>query len=113
MTKKDISGEELCDYLTWAYFNAVPLQGDAQRQSDYIKLVTDTCPESYYNKVSKAVSDVNTKTNNLVASGFLSVLIANLDTAMNTDSSNKTDTLPLSFTNYQALTSDILQVIAI
>lgn len=28
MKKKGIAGDELCDYMTWSYYNAVPLQGD-------------------------------------------------------------------------------------
>ena len=28
MMKKGIAGDELCDYMTWSYYNAVPLQGD-------------------------------------------------------------------------------------
>jgi len=44
MVEKHVSGAELCDYLTWAHFNAVPLQGDEKRQSDYAAIVSDTCP---------------------------------------------------------------------
>ena len=29
MKKKGIAGDELCDYMTWSYYNAVPLQGDS------------------------------------------------------------------------------------
>jgi len=49
MQAKDVSGVELCDYLTWAHYNAVPLVGDDARQSDYTQLVTETCPSVYYN----------------------------------------------------------------
>jgi len=49
MKEKEVSGEELCDYLTWAHFNAVPLQGDKARQDSYRKLVGETCPQFYYN----------------------------------------------------------------
>ena len=59
MAEKDVSGEELCDYLTWAHFNAVPLEGDKDRQDSYAKLVSETCPSSYYNQVTQAVLQVN------------------------------------------------------
>lgn len=74
MKDKNVTGEELCDYLTWAHFNAVPLQGDQARQDSYSKLVGETCPQSYYNQVTEAVLSVNTSEGNLVASGFLTTL---------------------------------------
>jgi len=49
MKEKDVKGEELCDYVTWAHFNAVPLTGDQDRQQEYAKLVSETCPSAYYN----------------------------------------------------------------
>ena len=49
MQAKEVSGVELCDYLTWAHYNAVPLVGDDARQAEYASLVSDTCPQSYYN----------------------------------------------------------------
>lgn len=111
MKEKDVSGEELCDYLTWAHFNAVPLQGDSDRQASYASLVSDTCPKTFYNSVTQVVQSANKDEGNLVASGFLSVLKNRVDIAIAKSESNA-DTLPLSFTNYQALNADILLAIA-
>lgn len=55
MQEKDVSGVELCDYLTWAYYNAVPLVGEQARQDQYSKLVSETCPTAYYNQKTQAV----------------------------------------------------------
>ena len=38
MMKKGIAGDELCDYMTWSYYNAVPLQGDDHTQEQYRRL---------------------------------------------------------------------------
>ena len=38
MKKKGIAGDELCDYMTWSYYNAVPLQGDDHTQEQYRRL---------------------------------------------------------------------------
>ena len=110
MKEKNVSGEELCDYLTWAHFNAVPLQGDKKRQDAYAKLVRDTCPTSYYNQVTQEVQKVNASEGNLVATGFLSVLLDRVNIAVS-KTTNATDA-PLAFTNYAALTSDILLTVA-
>ena len=48
MQRTQVTSVELCDYLTWAYYNAVPLEGDAVRQAEYVSLATETCPEQYY-----------------------------------------------------------------
>lgn len=115
MKEKDVTGEELCDYLTWAHFNAVPLQGDQDRQQEYAKLVSETCPAEYYDKVTQAVQAVNASEGNLVASGFLTTIKDRVNLALATperpaDADPKN--LPLAFTNYQAFTSDILLAIA-
>ena len=113
MTTKDVSGEELCDYLTWAHFNAVPLQGDKERQDAYAKLVSETCPAAYYDPVTREVQSTNEAEGNLVASGFLSVLVDRVSLAVSeTDAENGPRDLPLALANYQALTSDILLTIA-
>ena len=31
LKKAQVTSEQLCDYLTWAHFNAVPLKGDKER----------------------------------------------------------------------------------
>ena len=38
MKKKGIAGDELCDYMTWSYYNAVPLQGDSHTKEQYRRL---------------------------------------------------------------------------
>lgn len=71
--------------------------------------MSDTCPSAYYNQVTQAVQQVNQSESNLVASGFLQTLHDKVSlTAAANDEANQ----PLSFTNYQALTSDILLAIA-
>lgn len=52
MSQKDVSGEEMCDYVSWAYFNAVPLQGDEARQAIYTEMATSFCPQKYYDEVT-------------------------------------------------------------
>jgi len=47
-----VTGVELCDYLTWAHFNAIPLVGDDARQAEYVSLATETCSQQYYDKVT-------------------------------------------------------------
>lgn len=74
MTDKDVSGKELCDYLTWAYMNAVPLVGDETRQGQYSDLAQTTCPEFLYNPTTQTVLGANSGDSNLVASGFLTML---------------------------------------
>ena len=110
MKEKDVSGEELCDYLTWAHFNAVPLQGDPERQDAYASLVRDTCPKAYYDPVTQEVQSVNEAEGNLVASGFLAVLVDRVSFAVS--KADGTHDLPLALTNYRALTPDILLTIA-
>jgi len=65
--------------------------------------------------VTQAVQKVNASEKNLVASGFLTTIkdrvsIANVEPS--SDELHDSKNLPLSFTNYQALTSDILLTIA-
>ena len=112
MSSKEVSGEELCDYLTWAHFNAVPLQGDADRQKEYTQLVSETCPQTYYDKVTQAVQQVNQSSENLVASGFLTTLKDRVNLGVQPKGEVGANEAPLAFTNYQSLTSDILLTIA-
>ena len=112
MKEKDVTGEELCDYLTWAHFNAVPLQGDKKRQDAYANLGRETCPKAYYAPVTQEVQKVNAAEGNLVASGFLSVLLDRVNYAVTKTNATEDQDLPLALTNYQALTSDILLTIA-
>lgn len=55
MEAKDVTGTELCDYVTWSYFNAVPLQGDDERQAQYTDMATTFCPKNYYDEVNQVV----------------------------------------------------------
>lgn len=52
MKEIDVNSVELCDYMTWAYMNAVPLQGDDAQQQIYNELATTFCPENYYNPMA-------------------------------------------------------------
>ena len=52
MRQELVSGIELCDYLTWAHHNAIPLKGGIERNLEFAKLAELTCPTEYYNKVS-------------------------------------------------------------
>ena len=111
MKEKGVSPVELCDYVTWAYYNAVPLKGDSQRQDDYTQLATETCPQSYYNKITGKRVEVSEQNANLVSSGFLTAVRDYVNLAVSTMESNAPD-LPLAFTNYQALNSDVLLAVA-
>ena len=108
-----VTGEELCDYLTWAHYNAVPLKGDATRQAEYQTLVSTTCVASYYNSVTEATVSTSESDQNLVSSGFLKTLSDNVGLALQYgQSAENAPDMPLAFTNYQALTEDILLTIA-
>ena len=111
MQEKDLVGTEVCDYLTWAHFNAVPLKGDPKRQEDYKSLVDQTCRTEYYNKTTQAVLKVNEANSNLVASAFLTNLRDRVKLGLN-KSGNGAD-LPLAYTTYQSYTADILLAVAI
>ena len=108
--QKEITPNELCDYLTWAHMNAIPLIGTPERQIMYTQLATDFCPKNYYDLLAQAVIETNEKTGNLVTSQFLQDLHAKVTIALK----NEADAtkLPLAFTNYQALSSNILLTIA-
>ena len=36
MQEMQVTGEELCDYLTWSHYNAIPLIGDDARKAEYL-----------------------------------------------------------------------------
>jgi len=59
MSDKNVTGTELCDYVTWSYYNAVPLQGDQARQKQYKDLVIRTCPQSLYDPTTMAVTAIS------------------------------------------------------
>lgn len=114
MTDKDVSGKELCDYLTWAQLNAVPLVGDETRQAEYKKLATETCPAFLYNPTAQAVLSANSGDNNLVATGFLTQLRDTLQMLKSKQAEGvaNQDELPLAMKNFQAFSADILLAIA-
>ena len=64
-------GPQICDYLTWAYYNVIPLNGTSYKQNYYKTLATEICPNFYYNKVTQAVVKANKDNGNIVATGFL------------------------------------------
>lgn len=99
MQEMKVTGEELCDYLTWAHFNAIPLMGDDARKGEYTKLATETCPSEYYNKVTETVLSVSENNKNLVSSAFLQNLVDKVNMATGKSAENA-DPLPLAFTNY-------------
>ena len=111
MQEIQVSGVELCDYLTWAYYNAVPLDGDDARQAEYVSLATQTCPQEYYDKVAQASVKVSEDNNNIVSSNYLTNLRDSYINYVGKKASNAAD-LPLAFSNYQALNSDVLLTIA-
>lgn len=43
MTEKDATVQELCDYLNWAYYNSIDLDGDEQTVKDYETVRSSTC----------------------------------------------------------------------
>lgn len=85
----------------------MPLKGDSDRQADYKSLATATCPSDYYDKVTAATLKVSEDNQNIVSSSFLS----NIYDQVKMTSGNAAD-LPLAFSNYQALNSDVLLAIA-
>jgi len=111
MLEMQVSAIELCDYVTWAYFNSIPLQGDATQQDEYKRLATETCPSEYYNKMTTSTREISEKNGNLVSSGFISNLSDKVKMVKDSKQKNADD-LPLALTNYQALNSDVLNTIA-
>jgi len=111
MKEMQVTGVELCDYLTWAYYNAIPLVGDIDRQEDYRTLATETCPQDYYDKITETVLSVSAANKNLVSSAFLTNLVNQVNLASVKQTGNAVE-LPLAFSNYQALNSDVLLAIA-
>ena len=110
LSAKNVTGTELCDYVTWSYFNAVPLKGDDARQKQYKDLVHKTCPQSLYDPTTMAVLGISQKNQNLLSSSFLANIRDKVNLAVS-KSENAAD-LPLALTNYQALSEDILLAIA-
>ena len=82
MQEKDVQSQELCDYVTWSYFNAVPLKGDSARQDEYFRLATETCPQESYNKTTQEVLRISEQYGNLVSSGFLSNIVDKVNIAL-------------------------------
>mmetsp|Transcript_10635 Transcript_10635/g.14334 ORF Transcript_10635/g.14334 Transcript_10635/m.14334 type:complete len:177 (+) Transcript_10635:661-1191(+) len=113
MHEMQVTGVELCDYLTWAHFNAIPLDGDDSRQAEYTKLATQTCPQQLYDQVAATTRKISESNGNLVSSAFLGNIRdkVNLASIKKQMGQNAID-LPLALTNYQALNSDILLTIA-
>ena len=106
-----VSGIELCDYLTWAHYNAIALDGDEARQAEYVSLATETCPQQYYDLITKATLKISDSNKNLVSSNFLTNIRDKVNMVEGNKSENADD-LPLAFSNYQAFNSDILLAIA-
>ena len=70
-----------------------------------------TCPQEYFDKVTQATLEVSADNKNLVSSNFLTNIRDKVNMVKGNKSENATD-LPLAFSNYQALNSDILLAIA-
>ncbi len=71
MQEMKVTGEELCDYLTWSHYNAIPLIGDDARKAEYRKLATETCKTEFYNPVTELTLKVSEENGNIVSSAFL------------------------------------------
>ena len=110
MRRELVSGTELCDYLTWAHHNAIPLKGGIERNLEFAKLAELTCPTEYYHKVSKVALDINERWDNLLASNFMTNLINKVEYAKSKAPSP--DNNHLVFSSYHALTVDIVLAIA-
>ena len=114
MVEMDVSNEELCDYLTWAYMNAIPLKGTDEDLQTYNTLATSFCPENYYNQMTMATLRANDESGSLLTSEFLQNIKSKVEMALKRGESEEENVsyLPLSYANYQALTSNNLLAIA-
>ena len=106
MMKDEISGSEMCDYLDWAYYARVALDGDMK---EYQKIHETLC-QSYYNSITHSNITVEWD-NGLISNTFNKKLLEILQIA--DESEANTMAKPVSFFNFQTLNSDILNAFAL
>lgn len=115
MAEKDVSAQELCDYLDWAYFNSIDLEGDETTIAAYDAIRSTTCA-TLSNSVSAATVSFDVEQAHVMTSEFLSKLdnIIDITVAANEQSQNDENPheLPLALNNFVTLTPDILLAFA-
>lgn len=108
MLRKEISGPEMCNYLDWAYYARVTLQGNMDTWVE----IHDTVCKTYSNAVTQANITVEWSDEGIVSNAFNSKLLAILHQADARESSNTLAHKVVLF-NFQTLTPDILSTIAL
>lgn len=107
MLTQQVSGPEMCSYLSWAYYSRVALSGD---MDTYTEIYNTACKD-YNNSVTQANISVNWSDDGMISHSFLT----KLNDIMKQADSREANTLAhqVVFYNFQTLTSDILSTIAL
>ena len=71
MLTQEVSGSEMCNYLDWAYYARVNLDGDMEAY----KTIHETLCQDYYNSMTHAYITVDWSDNGMISNSFMNKLL--------------------------------------